>query len=67
MKIKAKYRIKIADVYVEQGTIGETGTLEDARKLFPNINYSTNTNLVCAKFPGAVVCIVHRDQVEFVK
>lgn len=62
MKVTAKYGFKIGDLMIPKGTIGFTASLEEVRKIFPNIDYKEGSEFVAAKFFDLGPCIVLKKQ-----
>lgn len=63
--IKSKYPIKIGKTLIPKGTQGETVSIEEVKKTFPNIEYSLNSIQVAVKFFDLNPCICHISQIEY--
>ena len=65
MEVIAKYPIKIGKILVPKGAIGIIATLEEVRKIWPNIGVVEGSTQIGIKFLDLDVCIVHKNQLIF--
>jgi hypothetical protein len=61
----AKYPIKIGNVLVPKGAVGEIVDIEEVRQNFPHISYKLNSKQISVSFLGLKPCIVHLSQLTF--
>ena len=64
-KVIAKYPIKIGNVLVPKGAVGEIVDIEEVRQNFPHISYELNSKQIAVSFLGLKACIVHTSQLLF--
>ena len=64
-KVISKYPIKIGNVLVPMGTVGEVVDVAEMRKYFPKISYKSESGQVAVKFLELNPCIVHTSQLVF--
>lgn len=63
--VTSKYPIKIGNVLVPKGTKGTLATLEEVKKIFPNIKENQSSNQIAVKFLDLDWCIIHKSQLIF--
>jgi hypothetical protein len=66
-KIKLKYPMKISEILLPRGMVGDVVDIEEVKKDFPTIDYRLESNQIAVKFEKFQPIIVHKDQVEIIK